>query len=122
MDRSRLTRKRINLQKLNYLKIEMFLYTETKQKIKDFVGESTRVVRYMSDIVSSIEKALNLLERTSNGKFKRKVIEDIYINKKYKTYVALAQELNLHINTIRYYEFEYFYLLASCLGVKLEKI
>ena len=120
LDRVRITKKRINADKLHYLKIEMLCYHDTKKILNNPNLLSSKQIIYMQNIVDAIDKALNILQGTKNGDLKRQIIEDVYWYSPHLPYEVITGKHYVHLNSIRYYETQFFYILADCLGLKLD--
>ena len=97
-------------------------YNKTKKILNNpHQGITTLELRYMTNIVQAIDKALDLLEATGGGQLKRTIIEDAYWHSYHKSCQELGMKYYVHYNTIRHYEYQFFYLLADCLGIRLAK-
>ncbi len=99
--------------KLNYLRLEMYSYPYAKKALENnYYDLKTPQIMHISNLISKIELALEIL-----GGERREVIEDMYFNHIDLNYDGLALKHYVHLNTIRYWEKQFFDILSNLLGI-----
>lgn len=118
MNRRTLTKKKIKREKIQYLRLEMCCYNDTKKAIESNILTSQQII-IMQNIINKIDMSLAALEKTTNGKLKRIVIEDMYWKSTNLDYYGLAFKYNLHFNTISHWDKEFFNIFSHFFGIYL---
>lgn len=120
MNRTGMTKVKLSNARVNYLRVEMMLYPDTKSKLENFQFTLTsREIIYLQQIVNALEQALCDLEITFNGIKKREAIEDLYWKSKYRTVAGVAMNYEIHDNTLRAWDQEFLTFFAMRLGLKV---
>jgi GMP synthase PP-ATPase subunit len=119
MNRLQLANVKLNKTRIAYLKNEMFAYKQTKKALDKLENLTTSQIIYMQNVVRAIESALKLLEGSTHGHEKRKIIEDMYWRSTNYNLFALSNKHKMHANTVFYWNKEFLILFGQQLGLKI---
>jgi hypothetical protein len=113
-----MTMKKIKWERRQYLKLEMYCYHETKMALDEYFLTSKQIT-HMQLIINAIDMALDIIEKTTNGTLKRKVIEDLYWYSRNLDYYGLSFKYNLHFNTLISWDRQFLKTLADIIRLDI---
>lgn len=105
--------------KFEYLQTEMYCYKDMIKKLNNKELLTYNQIEHIDKMTDAINKSLDILESTKNGELKRKIIEDMYWYSRSKSHYALAYKYNIHDNTLRNWQNEFFELFAQFMGLTI---
>ena len=110
------TKKKRKQWMIKYLQLEMYSYKKNKKLLESGELSTTQHI-HIETVINTIDQALEILLGTKSGELKVKIIKDHYFNRNYMTWEGRAVKFFVHVNSVRNWEYEFFNILSSLLGL-----